>query len=643
VTPFLKQCQNGLNGALAGALLRASGTGGSAVPPAPPTTLPQPKTERTKMSNKTLAALGAVMALAAGYTSAEPLGTAFLYQGHLTAGMSAANGAYDFQFAIYDAASGANLVAGPLTRSLIGVTNGLFTSTLDFGSGAFAGTACWLEIAVRPNGGGAFTPLSPRQPLLPTPYALRATTAGSAVAYAGVVADGQLSANIPRLSGGASFAGAVSATSLSGNGAGLTSLNADNLNAGTLSMARLADNSIPAAKLRSDVASLANVSGGRVINQGANVIVPGSGTPIDNTKFSGLGFQFNPYSGEGAIMSSWDDGFGFLSFYTTAGPGKPLTRRMVIDEYGQVGIGKNPSALLDVAGTARSINLVADATGTNGGTLAAGLSFGPSSGEGIGSKRTAGGNQFGLDFYTSYSTRMSLSQDGSLWLHGNTAYLRGVGDTSHGLGYFGGSKLFAGQSPDGVVLFGYNGGALGSDQSGTQHIALSWRPNGRVGIGTDAPQSLLHVNGEATVSVLTITGGADLAEPFEMASPGIPKGAVVIIDEEHPGKLKLSDHTYDTRVAGVVSGANGIQPGLTLRQEGVLEGAHQVALTGRVYVQAEAVHGPIQPGDLLTTSDVPGHAMKVTEPARAQGAILGKAMTGLKQGQGFILVLVTLQ
>ena len=52
---------------------------------------------------------------------------------------------------------------------------------------------------------------------------------------------------------------------------------------------------------------------------------------------------------------------------------------------------------------------------------------------------------------------------------------------------------------------------------------------------------------------------------------------------------------------------------------------------------------PIAPGDLLTTADVPGHAMKVTDFPRAQGAIIGKAMTALESGRGMVLVLVSLQ
>lgn len=149
--------------------------------------------------------------------------------------------------------------------------------------------------------------------------------------------------------------------------------------------------------------------------------------------------------------------------------------------------------------------------------------------------------------------------------------------------------------------------------------------------------------GSASVCSLTIRGGCDLAEPFPMKEEGVEKGSVVVIDDEHPGRLKCSTRAYDTRVAGIISGANGINPGIALHQEGTLDQGQNVALTGRVYVRADAASGRINPGDLLTTSDTPGHAMKVADHAKAQGAILGKAMTGLSAGKGMVLVLVTLQ
>jgi hypothetical protein len=62
-----------------------------------------------------------------------------------------------------------------------------------------------------------------------------------------------------------------------------------------------------------------------------------------------------------------------------------------------------------------------------------------------------------------------------------------------------------------------------------------------------------------------------------------------------------------------------------------------------VYVKATASNGVIQPGDLLATSDMPGYAMKATDPDRSHGAIIGKALTGLDKGEGLVLVLVNLQ
>ena len=162
--------------------------------------------------------------------------------------------------------------------------------------------------------------------------------------------------------------------------------------------------------------------------------------------------------------------------------------------------------------------------------------------------------------------------------------------------------------------------------------------------GTDLNSHLtVASSGNVSVKTLTIRGGADVAEPFQMSTKEIPKGAVVVIDDENAGQLKLSDRAYDSRVAGIVSGANGINSGISLHQEGVLEGGQNVALSGRVYVLADAASNPIKPGDLLTTSSIPGHAMKVSHQARASGAILGKAMSCLNQGRGMVLVLVSLQ
>jgi hypothetical protein len=107
-----------------------------------------------------------------------PLGAAFTYQGRLTDGSGPAGGAYDLQFRLFSGAAGGSPVGPTVVKEDVGVAGGLFTVTLDFGPGAFAGSARWLEIGVRPGAStGAFTLLTPRQELTPAPNALFGATA----------------------------------------------------------------------------------------------------------------------------------------------------------------------------------------------------------------------------------------------------------------------------------------------------------------------------------------------------------------------------------------------------------------------------------------------------------------------------------
>jgi len=155
---------------------------------------------------------------------------------------------------------------------------------------------------------------------------------------------------------------------------------------------------------------------------------------------------------------------------------------------------------------------------------------------------------------------------------------------------------------------------------------------GNVNIYSNDDESLIMQLGE----------GLDYAEGFDISGPiEIESGTVVSIDPEHPGELMVCSSPYDTKVAGIVAGANGLGSGVRLGADGY---DLDVALAGRVYCNVDATVEAIEPGDLLTTSVIPGHAMKATEYSRAQGAILGKAMQKLEKGEkGRILVLVTLQ
>ena len=144
------------------------------------------------------------------------------------------------------------------------------------------------------------------------------------------------------------------------------------------------------------------------------------------------------------------------------------------------------------------------------------------------------------------------------------------------------------------------------------------------------------------LTIIELGEGLDYAEGFDVSNETeIVPGTVLVIDPDNPGELAISDEPYDRKVAGIVSGANGIGSGVRL---GTDEFDYDVALAGRVYCNVDATEAAVQPGDLLTTSATPGYAMKATEYERAQGAILGKAMEAMEKGdKGQILVLVTLQ
>jgi trimeric autotransporter adhesin len=106
-------------------------------------------------------------------------GTAFTYDGRLNDAGSQANGSFDLTFTLFATNALGQALAGTVTNAATQVSNGLFTVIIDFGAGQFTGGDRWLEIGVRSNGvTGAFTVLSPRQMLTPTPYAIYAASPG---------------------------------------------------------------------------------------------------------------------------------------------------------------------------------------------------------------------------------------------------------------------------------------------------------------------------------------------------------------------------------------------------------------------------------------------------------------------------------
>jgi hypothetical protein len=175
----------------------------------------------------------------------------------------------------------------------------------------------------------------------------------------------------------------------------------------------------------------------------------------------------------------------YIDFHYGVGVPQDYNVRLINDGPGQLSLLGN----LGVSGA-----LVVDNANANDGVLAPGLTFGSSSGEGIASKRTAGVDQFGLDFYTAFQPRVTIANDGSVGIGTTTPtdalldvegdthindfsiYLRADSDRNHGLGW---RANFAGQFVDGPALFGFSGGVLGTTGGG-ENWSLLWDNSGQV-------------------------------------------------------------------------------------------------------------------------------------------------------------------
>lgn len=211
-----------------------------------------------------------------------------------------------------------------------------------------------------------------------------------------------------------------------------------------------------------------------------------------------------------------------------------------------------------------------------------------------------------------------------------------------------------GTSTDGLGVSGTstnNSGVQAVTSSSNANTAALWARNLGAGpavftqAGSEGYAAVL--SGWTRTTVLEITGGSDLSERFDIAPVTDQRpqaGMVVGIDAAREGGPVIAHRAYNRSVAGVISGAGGIDPGMLMGQVGsAADGNLAVALSGRVYCWADATFAAISPADLLTTSETPGHARRVGDHVRAQGAILGKAMSALPTGRGLVLVLVTLQ
>jgi hypothetical protein len=181
---------------------------------------------------------------------------------------------------------------------------------------------------------------------------------------------------------------------------------------------------------------------------------------------------------------------------------------------------------------------------------------------------------------------------------------------------------------------------LGTESNdGVRHGSLKLRnAAGEIAIELDTS---FNGMGRVICDEVEVKGGADLCERFNVRGADPKPGTVLCIDPQRVGGLIVSTKAVDASVVGVISGAGGIRPGLSLGQAGTeADGDYRVALTGRVWVQCEAASRPIRPGDMLTTSSRRGHAMSASGLKNTRGAVIGKAMSSLDGGTGLVLMLI---
>jgi len=200
-------------------------------------------------------------------------------------------------------------------------------------------------------------------------------------------------------------------------------------------------------------------------------------------------------------------------------------------------------------------------------------------------------------------------------------------------------------------------GVWGESQNGEGVHGISHSPNaagisghndqGGMGGFFDAKvviNSDANVSGTLTVGVDIVlsAGAADCAEEFNVGTAQeVQPGTVMVLDQGE--SLRPSDCSYDKKVAGVVSGGGGYRPAMILDRRDAAGRRVPIALVGKAYCKVDAQYGAVEIGDLLTTSPTLGHAMKASDPARAFGAVIGKALCPLRSGQGLVPVLIALQ
>ena len=279
----------------------------------------------------------------------------------------------------------------------------------------------------------------------------------------------------------------------------------------------------------------------------------------------------------------------------------------------------------------------------------AGISRSTTGGAGLYGEGTGGGPGLiakSIGWHGAYGETQSTTGGAGVWGEHKSSGAGVVGKSVSGVGVWGVSDSFEGVHAEtnssataAMAAYQMNAG------SGSAAFFAKHAGNLTAGRFEGNLEVTGNINGGAGTTIACFDvklSGADCAENFEIAGPAaVDPGSVMVVDEE--GTLAPCSESYDRKVAGVISGAGEFKPGLILGAGESSSNKQPIALVGRAYCKVTAGEHPIAVGDLLTTSPVPGHAMKAADPARAFGAVIGKALQPLAEGVGMIAILIALQ
>lgn len=367
-----------------------------------------------------------------------------------------------------------------------------------------------------------------------------------------------------------------------------------------------------------------------------------------------IGWNMSGAAGETDFVNNQGGGSGGFAFINTPASGSPQSTLLTISGAGTVGIGIGTQAIQQSLSINAGLNI--DQGNNNpGGSLPLGanhaLTFGSTSGEGIGSCRLAGGvNLFGLDFYTYYQSRMSISNSGAVTIGAEPAI-----------------PLSPAPGPASLTINGNRTNLIGVDGAGMHWIMAGATAEGVNNVMGFNPSSKQITLGNSTThwdvmvyGNLHATKIGYVADRFiNRDGVALERGDVVVLNSTPSSQfsglnprvplveVELTDSAMDVRVCGIVDEPS-VPPSaigdLDPAKLGDLKVGLMVTLGAYAYCKVDADVAAIAPGDLLVTSATPGHAQKVTPSARVRpGAIIGKALGALKAGKGLIPILFSHQ